>query len=255
MIAALLAAAISLVALRLKVLSLSGCCAAWIVGTVIMGLGGLSWALPLLVFFISSSLLSWYRSRVRGNFEEAKGSRRDAAQVLANGGIAAALVLIQFISSVDLFVCYLGAIAAATADTWSTEIGLLWGKKPRSITSFKPVAPGSSGGVTLAGFSGALAGALTIALVGYRFQFEAGNVNDLLIVLGCGFGGSVFDSLLGATLQYRLRCTVCGKLTESLQHCRAPSEPCGGWRWLNNDAVNLLATACGAASAAALMLL
>ena len=64
-------------------------------GGLIFGLGGIPWAVLLLAFFISSSLLS--RAFAASKFvlaeKFAKGSRRDYGQVLANGGLGALLAL------------------------------------------------------------------------------------------------------------------------------------------------------------------
>ena len=57
-------------------------------------------------------------------------------------------------------------------------------------------------------------------------------------ILG-GFGGSTFDSLLGATVQGIYYCSLCQKETESKIHrCGQPTQHLRGWRWLNNDLVN-----------------
>ena len=82
-------------------LSRSGMVAAILLGTVVFGLGGLPWAVLLIAFFISSSLLSRLFSRRKERMEEkfSKGHRRDAAQVLANGGIAGLCVLLWQINS------------------------------------------------------------------------------------------------------------------------------------------------------------
>ena len=77
-------------------LNRSGLIAAILLGTVVFGLGGLAWAVLLIAFFVSSSLLSRLFSRRKAKMEEkfSKGHQRDAAQVLANGGIAGLCVLL-----------------------------------------------------------------------------------------------------------------------------------------------------------------
>ncbi len=57
-------------------------------------------------------------------------------------------------------------MAAVTADTWATELGVLAAQPPRLITTGRRVAPGASGGVTPAGTLAALAGAGFIGVVG-----------------------------------------------------------------------------------------
>ena len=45
-------------------------------------------------------------------------------------------------------------------------------------------------------------------------------------------------------------CPACGAFTERREHdCGASTSPAGGWRWMTNDAVNLVATLVGAATA------
>ena len=86
----LLAIIIAYLAYRARSLDRSGAYAAFVVGTVIFGLGGWGWAILLLTFFITSSGLSRaFKERKReANEKYAKGGQRDAGQVFGNGGIA-----------------------------------------------------------------------------------------------------------------------------------------------------------------------
>jgi len=63
-----------------------------------------------------------------------------------------------------------------------------------------------------------------------------------------GLAGSLFDSLLGATLQGIYFCPACGKETERhpTHGCGSPTKPLRGWRWLDNDGVNFAASMVGA---------
>jgi uncharacterized protein (TIGR00297 family) len=212
----------------------------------------LPWAAVLLTFFISSSALSRAFSRRKQSLSEkfAKGSRRDWAQVLANGGLGAFLVLLHEILPAETWtwVAYVGAMAAVNADTWATELGVLNPTKPRLIWGWKPIERGASGGISLLGSLAALAGAALIAGVAWLFNPTA----DPFLLVGsailAGLAGSFFDSLLGATIQAIYWCPQCQKETE-----RYPTHICGtptvfkrGWRWMDNDWVNFLASLCGA---------
>jgi uncharacterized protein (TIGR00297 family) len=207
------------------------------VGTAVaIGTGWRGFVL-LLVFFVTGSLLT------------PGGGRRRPVQVLANGGVAAlGALLAPWHPWAAAAVA--GALAAATADTWSTEIGRRSRAAPRLITTFAAVPAGTSGGVTVLGTLGGLAGAAAIALAARVTGFATGPVIPAIAL--AGVAGMLADSVLGATLQVRWRCAGCGTVTEWLAHaCAAPAlAPYAGVRWMTNDAVNAAATLVGALGAA-----
>ena len=92
----ILAAVAAVTAFRLKMLNHSGAVGAFLLGVVVFGTGGVRWAAVLLVFFISSSGLSRLFPRRKHPVEEkyAKGARRDAGQVAANGAVAGVIALL-----------------------------------------------------------------------------------------------------------------------------------------------------------------
>ena len=118
--AAALAAGIAFAARRMRALTVSGATAAAIVGFLLFGLGGGQGAAALLLFFVTSSALSRWRKRDKDRIGFEKGGERDAGQVLANGGIAAACALLLPVFPEALWprLALLGALAAANADTW-----------------------------------------------------------------------------------------------------------------------------------------
>ena len=191
---------IACIAYYFRFLSKSGAIAALLVGAIVFGLGGLAHTAVLLTFFFSSSILSVILKRQKQQVNEkyAKGSRRDAGQVLANGGVATLCVIVGaiFPDQPIFWWMFCAAFAAANADTWATEIGALSESAPRLITSFKQVEAGTSGGITLLGSVSALAGASLIA--GIVAIARTGLGGYFLIAL-IGFFGSVVDLLLGAT--------------------------------------------------------
>lgn len=237
-------------AFRLKALTTSGAAAAFVLGGLIFGLGGLPWASILLTFFISSSLLSIaFRGRKQAVSEKfAKGARRDSGQVLANGGLAIILVLIHwyFPHLEEPWIAFAGCMAAVNADTWATELGVLNPGPPRLITNGEIVSRGTSGGVTLIGYLAAFAGAGLIALAGSYFTQPA--VYSVLWVILGGLIGATVDSILGATVQAIYYCPVCDKETESYpeHHCGTRTTQIRGWHWLNNDLINLFCSLVGA---------
>ena len=247
---------------RRGALSGSGVVGALITGTLIFGLGGWEWGVLLLAFFVSSSALSFYRARDKRKLAEkfAKGHRRDLGQALANGGLAALLAVLSKLLPVGgggwegawFFACA-GAMAAVNADTWATELGVLSPNPPRLITTGRRVEVGASGGVTRLGTGASLGGALLIGLLGGLILRQGWTVAGALLLAATvgGLAGSLFDSLLGATVQAIYRCDACGKETERKMHgCGTQTRLLRGWRWLDNDLVNFTASAVGALVAA-----
>jgi len=99
----LLAIVISVSSYFFRLLTLSGSIAQCILGTILLGLGGWQWTVPMLVFFVFSSVISKLGKRRRGCTELffEKSSRRDAWQVIANGGVAEQLRLSGFSQSMN----------------------------------------------------------------------------------------------------------------------------------------------------------
>jgi len=254
-----LAAVIGYLGYRRQALSRSGVVGAVITGGLIFGFGGLAGAALLLAFFISSSLLSRFKDSKKEKLAEkfSKGSQRDLAQALANGGLAALGSVGWGLTGNPLWwVAMAAALATANADTWATELGVLNRTQPRLITTGRVVEVGTSGGVSLGGTLAATGGALLIALVAVIaiiFDPSLRALGSQLILLGvvitlAGLAASLFDSLLGATVQAIYYCDACQKETERhpLHSCGTPTRLVRGWAWLNNDWVNFLATATGA---------
>ncbi len=247
---------VALLAYRRRSLNKSGVAGAIASGTVITGMGGWSWGFTLIYFFVSSSLLSHFREREKADAAAdkfSKGSQRDIVQAGANGGLATLCSLVYGLTSsgrVRLLMraAFTGALAAANADTWATELGVLSASRPRLITTWRRVAPGTSGGVTLLGSAAAALGAFTPGLFFWIAQGCRRSHAALPIMALCGgMAGTVFDSLLGATAQAMYYCPACQAETERRVHrCGTPTTLLRGMPWMNNDTVNFLATACGA---------
>jgi uncharacterized protein (TIGR00297 family) len=249
----LLALLLAVVSFRLKFLSSSGSATMFLLGTLFFGVGRWTWSLPILTFFILSSLLSKLGKQRKQRYADIveKSGSRDIWQVLANGGLAGLLLLIWYFDRNDsYYVLFAGSLAAVTADTWATELGMLSRSKPRSILTFKPVAAGTSGGISFLGTMGAALGALVLAGVSLLCRPHHSSaimgIREALLVFVAGLLASLVDSVLGATLQARFRCSRCGKETEKRVHCQTVrTDWIGGWSWMNNDVVNILAALSG----------
>lgn len=256
--AALLSAAIVVLALWRGWLSPSGAVGAMLIGMLTMGLGGWVWGLLLGIFFVSSSALSHYKQSEKRQAAEKfdKGSRRDAMQALANGGVGALLALGHAVfPGAYWFPLFVGVMGAVTADTWATELGTLSRRPPRLITTGRVVEVGTSGGVSWLGVLVSLGGGALIGLTAGLFSNGLAWWEYLLVGGLGGLAGSLFDSLLGATVQQIYYCDHCAKDTEKKIHkCGHATRALRGWAWLNNDWVNLISSLVGGLVAVGLAL-
>ena len=237
-------------AFRAHSLNKSGAVAATLVGTVIFGIGGWQWAVLLLTFFITSSGLSRAFRRRKADLSEkfSKGHERDAGQVFGNGGLATFFAALHafYPESILPWIGFAASLAAVNADTWATELGVLNPTPPRMITDLrKLVEKGTSGGISLFGTLASLLGSVTITLPAVLLSPTGTlSTNDFLLITAAGLAGSLFDSLLGATVQAMYYCPTDQKETEQhpLHTCGTRTVHTRGWKWLDNDWVNF---ACG----------
>lgn len=261
------------IAWRTQHLSRGGALAAVCVGTAALH-AQLSWGVVLITWFAATSLLSrWQRERkwARTATILAKNDQRDAWQVIANGGVFAVLAVLTILvrwyavtdgrisggpddhsfddstaaMTVTFAVAAAGALAAAAADTFATEIGTLARAEPRSIRSWQLVPAGTSGAITAIGTIASIAGAVLVALCATVVGLTP--IAAMPAIVMAGILGSLVDTFLGAWLQARRWCPQCEAATErSLHNCATPTIPHAGIAWLNNDVVNVLCTITGA---------
>lgn len=250
---AFLAAGIATGAWKLRALSPSGAVAALLVGTSVHAGLGFRGSFALLLYVTTATALGRLPKR-RGPAQQ-RGNRRDAVQVLANGGPATLFSILHACGPAALAnsatSAFYGSVAAAAADTWATEVGTRWGGLPRSLTTGRKAAPGESGAITPAGFAASLAASVTIAAVAP--STTGCRMSTALSCAAGGIVGSVTDSLLGALVQEQRWCNHCGERTELKVHpCGGATRRLSGVPAVNNDAVNLLGVVAGGLTAVAL---
>lgn len=248
-----LAAGIAAGAWKLQALTASGAAAATLVGAAVHAGMGLRGSAAAVVYFASASALG--RLPKQGPQVQRRGNRRDAVQVLANGGAPAFFSLVHARSAApvsDLAAsAFYGSLSAAAADTCATEIGTRFGRKPRNIATGRVAASGESGAISLAGLAASVAAATAIALAA-KLGTSGRPMQAMSCVAG-GVAGSLADSLLGALGQEQRWCQHCGVRTELPVHtCGHRSNYLSGVRSVNNDVVNLLGVTVGGLTAAAL---
>ncbi|KAI7863077.1 integral membrane protein DUF92-domain-containing protein [Spinellus fusiger] len=218
-----LSSLLALYAHRKKSLTLGGCGAAFALGMVTFSSNSFFFTAILLVFFLSSTKLTKFKAERKKQLEAdyEQSSQRNVTQVICNGltgGVAVGLTYClketPVCSGLSLWykVCmgvYMGHYACCAGDTWASELGILNKGWPILITRLTKVPPGTNGGVSPLGLAASLAGGGAMGLTGalvlwlespcYRMDFA-------WIVLGAlaGLGGSLVDSVLGATVQQTL---------------------------------------------------
>ena len=234
-VAALAAGAVALLAWRTRSLTGGGAAAGWLVGSLVLVGTGWAGGAVLAAFFVSSSVVG-------------RGERRDERQVAANGAPAALGALLGLHEPALGLWVVTGSLAGAAADTWATGIGARSRTAPRLLLLGQRVLPGTSGGMTPLGCAGASMGALLVAATG-----AATGGAPALLPIGTlvGFAGMLADSALGAAWQGRFHCPACDEPSDWRVHRRCGSRTLwqGGVRWLDNDGVNLAASALAGALA------
>ena len=190
--------------------------------TAVLTLAWAPWYHSAIFTLVALFVLTWAATRFGrarkqqlGVAEDKHG--RNAAQVAANLGVAslaAACSLTHPLPGAWYAVMAVAALAEATADTLSSELGEVLGGPPVLLTTFRRVEPGTDGAISLTGTVAGIGGAMLVVVVaGFTMRLDFGDARCAL--LGA-IGGLFVDSLLGATIERR--------------------------GWLNNDAVNFLST-------------
>ena len=196
---------VAIISFILNWLTLDGMRSAVLFGTAVLGTGGWMPALAVFLFFMSSSFISRRRGDQNEIAEALLSSRtkfrRDGWQVWANGFWIVTMLILFFLFETEfLLIAAYGAVAAATSDTWATEIGCRKPGKTVLITSFKKTEPGTDGGISLKGSFAAIAGALFIAGAMYLASPRIDEIFALTVLVS-GLAGCIVDSFLGAVYQ------------------------------------------------------
>jgi uncharacterized protein (TIGR00297 family) len=237
---------ISVASYKAKLLTSSGSVATFLLAVIVFGIGGWQWTIPLVTFFVLSSFISKTGAERKVKLEEATGRAegRDHAQVFANGGIGGILALFTYwYPEMNLYPLFVGSVAAVTADTWGTELGMLARGRTVRLPDLANASPGSNGGITVIGLLAGLGGSAVIAASAFVW-LDPGMLGWIILA---GIAGSIVDSMLGATVQAEFRCPVCGSMTGQRTHCNnQPTALVSGFDWLNNDAVNWICAFTGA---------
>ena len=229
------------------------------VAAAIAGAATLSASYPcaclLLSFYLTSSKLTEMGAARKAALEadyKGKGGKRTAWQVAANAGVPTVLAVAHAAAeggpdAAPLAAAVLAFFACCCGDTWASEIGVLSSDKPKLITTGAEVPAGTNGGVTALGLAASAAGGAFMGLVWMITSAVGGGAGgvpaptlrwSLLLGIAAGLGGSLIDSLLGATVQYSGQDKagkIYNKPVKGMELTRI-----SGKDWITNGTVNVL---------------
>jgi uncharacterized protein (TIGR00297 family) len=183
---------------KVRKLTLEGTLTGGLVAVCIFMGAGLPGILMLAAFFIMATIATSWKKNLKG---KPHPEIRNAAQVLANGGVAALCGLVMWLVPVQgdpLLILLAAALSSATADTLSSELGTVYGQRFYNIISFKPDEKGRDGVISL---EGTLTGIVGSAIIAFIYVLFFGWSPVFWVVIISGTAGNLFDSLLGATLE------------------------------------------------------
>lgn len=210
---------------------------AFIFAFIITYLGGIYAFFMLAATFIMVTIAGSIKSNKK-DIDTSKKECRNVYQIIANVGLGTLLIIIYFLTKNNKYILmYAVVMAEAVADSLASDIGILSKKEPINILTFKKGKPGMSGNISMLGMGAALFGALEIALIYFCFHQ---NLIYVFIIIISGFLGAFIDTILGATIEIKYKCTKCGVLTEQKYHCEMETMRYKGMKIFNNDMVNFL---------------
>jgi uncharacterized protein (TIGR00297 family) len=193
-------AVFAVLAYALGMVSRGGAMGGFLVGTIIYYRLGPQGFAVLALFVVGGSLLTrlGYGRKQRSGTAEAGGGRRGAKNALANCVVAVACALLYDLTSWEtLAAAFVASLGAAFADTAESEVGQLYARAPRLITTLRRVAPGTDGAVSLPGTLAGVAAAAVTAALGLLLGLVDGPTLMLVVALAA-FLGTLVDSLVGA---------------------------------------------------------
>ena len=227
----LLPSLLALFALYKKKITNGGIIAAWLMGIIITYVGGL-YAFSALA---STFLLTILSDKIKRHHRDEK---RNIYQIISNVLTATmALVIYSFKGEEIFIVMYYAVLAGSLSDTLASSIGSLSRHRSFNPVTFKRMRKGESGAISTLGLSATLLGGLVI---GGIYYLNGGDVTNYLIIIIMGVIGAYLDSIMGAFVQGKYKCSKCKEVVETNSHCGKKTKLVRGLVFVNNDVVNLL---------------
>lgn len=211
--------------IKIRKLTVAGALTGAVIGILIFSGSEYTGIAMLAVFFVLGTAATTWRNKEKYfiKIQQDQSTKRNAGQVLANAGVAALMgILIYFFPEKAglLRLMMAGSLASATADTLSSELGMVYGRRFYNIITWRKDQRGLDGVISLEGTLIGILGSMLIATI-YAIGF--GWNKSFVVIIVAGTIGNTADSILGALWERK--------------------------HYLNNDAVNFLNTLIAALSA------
>lgn len=223
-----------------KAMTLPALTLAFIFSIIISYYGGILAFIILTTVFLSTALTKKIKTTTRQKINEStteKNGAKDIFQIIANVATGVIFIIIYHFTNNKVFlVSYACIMAESMADSLASDIGVLSKKEPINIITLKPSSRGLSGNISMLGLISSLIGSLIIGII---FTLFNQNLKYLVIILISSFMGTIIDSILGATIQVKFKCSKCQQITEKNEHCHQKTVYLTGLKIFNNDLVNL----------------
>lgn len=196
----LLLIAIMVISVKTGKLTLPAAFAAAAIGLAVLQAAQLKGILMLMAFFLISVLATSHKKAVKAKLhpDNLANKGRNSGQVFANGGVAGLTAILAILdpSHIEIYILMMAAsLASALADTLSSELGMVYGRRFYNIITLKRDKNGLDGVISLEGLLIGAIGATIIALI-----YDGFNRNSLIVIFA-GILGNLTDSILGATLE------------------------------------------------------
>lgn len=224
----------------------SGLISGILVGSLFLLTGGYVAVIILLTFFLVGSIFTKYKYSYKERIKaaEPKGGARGWRNVFSNLFFPSLALLLHYINAnYTYLVAFLSSISCSLADTLASELGPLDRRGPWMITNLRKVPHGTSGAISIIGTFSSLLGSFIIPLEALTFGMA--DLTTFILSSILGFFSSMFDSLLGATLQARFLCEHDGSVVEDTSSCYNGVIHLSGLPWINNHSVNIISTGFG----------
>jgi len=157
----------------------------------------------LATFFILGTAATIWKKKEKAavKVQHDQSTKRDAGQVFANGGVAGIMGAMSYFFTQEAYLFNLmmaASLSSAMADTLSSELGMIYGRRFYNIISRKKDAKGLDGVVSL---EGTLIGIIGSAIIALIYLISLGWDKSFWIIILAGTIGNLSDSVLGALLE------------------------------------------------------